>query len=150
MGDEKAMTEDAKRELQRTRLTKLFDFLKAYVDLRYPPVRDIGQQLRTLWLDDLPAHSSVQLFRDGAVGEEQTADFVTVLRIARPTTTTCPAPPTAISAWLQPGWQDLDGRVDAHPSRNFPTKEGRARIARFEDDPKRPLALQRWRGERGE
>jgi hypothetical protein len=41
------------RQAMRERLTKLFEFLKAYTDLRYPPVREINSQLRTLWLKEL-------------------------------------------------------------------------------------------------
>jgi hypothetical protein len=41
---------------ERDRLRKVFEFLKAYTELRYPPVRDVAQQLRILWLKDLPQH----------------------------------------------------------------------------------------------
>ncbi len=55
--------EQATDNLVRVRLTKLFEFLRAYVDLRFPPVRDITQQPRYVWLEDLPAHPSIELFR---------------------------------------------------------------------------------------
>ena len=51
---------------QRERLLKVFEFLKAYTELRYPPVRDIGQQLRVLWLKNLPEHPSVEVFQGDA------------------------------------------------------------------------------------
>ena len=55
----------------RERLIKLFEFLKAYTDLRFPPVRDIAQQPQSLWLEGLPAHPSVELFRDVGKSEEE-------------------------------------------------------------------------------
>ena len=58
----------------RERLTKLFEFLKAYTDLRYPPVRDIAQQPRLLWLHDLPSHPSVELFRDKGKSDDGDAE----------------------------------------------------------------------------
>jgi hypothetical protein len=58
------MNKQPDTQTKRERLIQLFKFLKAYTDLRYPPVRDINQQPRTLWLKDLPKHSSVELFRD--------------------------------------------------------------------------------------
>jgi hypothetical protein len=80
----------------RERLTKLFEFLKAYSDLRYPPVRNIAQQPRSLWLKDLPPRPSVELFRDAdkdenKVDEAEESDIV--LRLTRPVMTQCPSPP---------------------------------------------------------
>jgi very-short-patch-repair endonuclease len=144
------MTVDAENQLQRGRLTRLFEFLKAYVDLRYPPVRDITQQLRVLWLDERPDHPAMELFRDESAEEERGGDFATVLRVARPPTTACPAPPAPIGDWLKDGWQHLDGKLEIHPSRNTPAEKGRARIERFEDDPRREAVLERWRKAREE
>lgn len=144
------MTQDAKRELERGRLTRLFDFLKAYVDLRYPPVRDIAQQLRVLWLDERPDHPAVELFRDETEEDQRTDDFAIVLRVARPPTTACPAPPAPLNEWLKDGWQHLDGKVEIHPSRNVPAEKGRARIERFEDEPRRAAVLEHWRKAREE
>jgi|GEM_PF-4953779 len=68
------MNDQPNTQAKRERLTKLFEFLKAYTDLRYPPVRDINQQPRTLWLKDLPAHPSVELFRDTGKTDDETDD----------------------------------------------------------------------------
>ena len=97
------MNKQPNTQTKRERLTKLFEFLKAYTDLRYPPVRDITQQLRTLWLKDLPAHPSVELFRDIGKTDDETDDSDVALRLTRPTITACPPPPTSLSEWLKPG-----------------------------------------------
>ncbi len=55
------MDEKADNPVLRQRVSKLFEFLKAYVDLRYPPIRNISQQPGVLWLDDLPPHPSIEL-----------------------------------------------------------------------------------------
>lgn len=39
---------------------KLFEFPKAYVELRYPPISNISQQPGVLWIDDLPANPSIE------------------------------------------------------------------------------------------
>ncbi len=91
------MNKQPDTQTMRERLTKLFQFLKAYTDLRYPPVRDINQQLRTLWLKDLPAHSSVELFRDAGKTDDEGEDCDIVLRLTRPATTPCPPPPAPLS-----------------------------------------------------
>ena len=68
------MSDQPNTQAARDRLTKLFEFLKAYTDLRFPPVRDIDQQPRSVWLKDLPAHPCVELFRDIAKPEEAGED----------------------------------------------------------------------------
>ena len=134
---------------QRERLLKVFEFLKAYLDLRYPPVRDIGQQMRTLWLKDLPQHSSIEIFRPNNNEEEETEVSDIILQITRPTLTNCPTPPAAIVDWLKPGWQNIDVTAEIQPSRNV--MEGKqTRIERFEEVPQRAIAFRRWVQDRTE
>src|SRR2546425_5692929 len=86
------MSAQANTQPLRDRLTKLFEFLRAYTALRFPPVRDIAPQPRSLWLKDLPSHSSVELFRDVGKSEEESDDSDIVLRLTRPVITQCPFP----------------------------------------------------------
>lgn len=135
----------------RERLTKLFEFLKAYIDLRYPPVRDVSQQPRSLWLKDLPSHPSVELFRDAGKTEDEVDEFEEsdiVLRLTRPVITQCPPPPPVLSDWLKSGWQEASGKVEAYPTRNIIGKDGRTLIERFEADSRRPLLLRTWQQQR--
>lgn len=134
-------------QTMRERLTKLFEFLKAYTDLRYPPVRDIKQQLQTLWLKDLPAHSSVELFRDTGKTDDESEDSDIVLRLTRPATTPCPPPPSALSEWLKLGWREYRGTVEVEATRNV-VKDGKTRIERFEDNFQRPALLRDWQRQR--
>ncbi len=144
------MNEQSATQPQRDRLLKVFEFLKAYLDLRFPPVRDIGQQMRTLWLKDLPQHTSIEVFRNAVNADEQSEDSDIILRITRPSLTNCPSPPGPIAEWIKSGWQDIDGKLEFHPSRNVLEKDGRARIERFEEVPQRPTLFRRWQQERGE
>ncbi|MGH7989643.1 MAG: hypothetical protein ACREDS_05525, partial [Limisphaerales bacterium] len=142
------MNEQAQPQLERERLLKIFEFLKAYTELRYPPIRDVGQQLRALWLKNLPEHSSLEIFQGNGKAEDESEDSDIVFRITRPTITNCPSPPAAIADWLVFGWQDINGNVEVHPSRNVPIKDGGARIERFEEDSQRPALLRRWQHSR--
>ncbi|MEW6304783.1 MAG: AAA domain-containing protein [Verrucomicrobiota bacterium] len=141
------MTQETDTQQVRERFTKLFEFLKAYTDLRYPPVRDIDQQLRTLWLKDLPAHPSVELFKDPGHGVHEGDDSDVVLRLTRPTITRCPAPPAPLVEWLNPGWQELGGRVEVEKTRTN-GKGPKAQVERFEDDYRRPSLLRSWQQQR--
>ncbi len=132
----------------RERLTKLFEFLKAYTDLRFPPVRDIAQQPRSLWLKDLPSHSSVELFHDVGKSEEEVEDSDIVLRLTRPVVTQCPLPPAALAEWLKPGWRELPSSVEIQPTRNVVGRDGRTVVERFDADSRRPSLLCSWKQER--
>ena len=132
----------------RERLTKLFEFLKAYTDLRYPPVRDIAQQPRSLWLKDLPSHPSVELFRDTGKSDVEAEDSDIVLRLTRPVITNCPPPPTALSEWVKPSWQELTGTVEVQSTRNVIGKDGKTKIELFGADSQRPLLLSEWQQRR--
>ena len=133
---------------QRERLLKVFEFLKAYTELRFPPVRDVEQQLRFLWLKTLPQHPSVEVFRGNGEADIESEDAGIVLRVTRPNVTACPAPSPAIADWLKAGWQDINGSVDVYASRNVPDEGGQARIERFEEAAQRPALLARWQQER--
>jgi hypothetical protein len=91
------MSEQPNMQPVRERLTKLFEFLKAYIDLRYPPVRDIAQQPHFLWLKDLPTHTSVELFRDAGKPTDEAENNDIVLRLTRPAITRCPSSPAGLS-----------------------------------------------------
>jgi very-short-patch-repair endonuclease len=133
------------------RLLKVFEFLKTYLDLRYPQVRDISQQMRVLWLNDLPRHNSIEIFRPNDDPEklsEEDSDII--LRITRPGLTPCPTPPAAIAAWLKPGWQEIDAIAEVQPSRTLGEKNGSTRIERFEEVPQRPAVFRKWQEIRAE
>src|SRR3989304_5789011 len=77
------LTEHPNTHPVRERLTKLFEFLKAYVDLRFPPVRDIAHQPHFFWLKDLPAHASIELFLDAGNPTDEAENNDIVLRLTR-------------------------------------------------------------------
>lgn len=132
----------------RERLTKLFEFLKAYSDLRYPPVRDITRQPHSLWLKDLPAHSSIELFREAGKSDDESDAIDIVLRLTRPIITHCPPPPAALSEWLKPGWQEFPGKVEVQSARNVVGRDGKTLVERFETDSRRLSLLRAWQQQR--
>lgn len=142
------MSDQPKTQSVRERLTKLFEFLKAYADLRYPPVRDIAQQPYSLWLKDLPSHASVELFRDTSKPNDEVEDNSVILRLTRPAITKCPSPPAALSEWLKSGWQEISGKAEAQPTRNVIGTDGKTLIERFDADSSRPSLLRVWQQQR--
>ena len=136
--------------LVRARLTKLFKYLKAYSDLRYPSVRDIDQQPGVIWLGKLPENPAVELFCETPRIEEFSEDDDIVLRLQRPTTKPCPEPPSILSEWLAPGWNDHRGQVEALSSRNLVGPEGKPTVEHFHAEPQRPAALRQWQETRAQ
>ncbi|HSY53438.1 MAG TPA: AAA domain-containing protein, partial [Opitutaceae bacterium] len=137
-------TEPHDLQPKRERLTKVFEFLKAYTELRYPPVQDIAQQTGVFWLKDLPPHSSVELSHHPEEIESAEDPAEIVLRITRPALTECPDPPVEIIDWLMPGWQEIENVVAVHPSHTVPYKNERGRIELFEEVSRRPALLKEW------
>ncbi len=133
---------------KRQRLVKLFEFLKAYTDMRFPAVRDISKQPQSLWLADLPSHSSVELFQQLSTTEDRTEDSDLVLRLSRPVITPCPTPPRELSEWLKPGWQEVSGRAETRESRNVVDKDGNTSIEQFAASSERPSLFQPWNRQR--
>ncbi len=150
MPEDKVAVEKKTTSVIKDRFKNLFEFLKAYNDLRTPVVRDISEQIATLWLDSLPKHASVKLFdyipkKDVVEGTETPQNENDILlQVARPTITPCPKPPIILADWLIPGWTKIDRTVDVRESKNITTKGGDTKIEKFEDNPERKAAYKEW------
>jgi very-short-patch-repair endonuclease len=141
----------------RDRLLRVFRYLEALNEHRNPVKRHIGEQLWTLWLEDLPDHPSIRRGTpavaeplgldapdDGLSAPRQDPDFV--LKIARPRLTSPPALPVAIEGWLEAGWEDPFKEVSRLESKKE-TSPGAAYV-RFAADPKRVAAFEQWKEHR--
>jgi hypothetical protein len=95
----------------RDRLLRVFRYLDALNEHRNPVKRHIDEQLWTLWLKELPNHSSIRRgssiavevstpvdSHEGLPTERREPDFI--LKIARPKLTNPPPPPALIEPWL--------------------------------------------------
>jgi very-short-patch-repair endonuclease len=142
----------------RDRLLRVFRYLEALNEHRNPVKRQIDEQLWTLWLKELPNHSSIKTgsslavevptpvgSHEGLPTERRESDFI--LKIARPRLTNPPTPPALIEPWLEAGWENPFKEVSTLESRNEVASGGSARL-RFGSDPKRGPALDQWKAHR--
>jgi very-short-patch-repair endonuclease len=142
----------------RDRLLRVFRYLAALNEHRNPVKRQIGEQLWTLWLKDLPDHPSIRrgtspaaevpalaASDDGLPPERHDSDFV--LKIARPRLTNPPTPPALIDPWLEAGWENPLKEVSTLESKGEASTRGAERV-RFSGDPKRVAALEQWKARR--
>lgn len=144
---------DTDTSVIQSRLKNLFEFLKAYNDLRTPVVSDISQQIATLWLTSLPKHPSVRLNEYTVSNKQESEDDARqendiVLEVTRPIMTPCPKAPEILSDWLIPGWTKIDQKAEARKSRNVVTKKGETSVEKFDDVVERKISFDTWNKKR--
>jgi len=149
-----------KLRIARDKLTRVFRYLEALNQHRNPAKRQIHEQPWSLWLHGLPSHSTIK--RGAAKSstskskpkETQPAesdgvgDFL--LKVQRPVLTRPPEPPDDIANWLEAGWDNPSEEIVFRESQAESDPSGSPRVARFEDDKARTVALQRWKLSRDE
>jgi energy-coupling factor transporter ATP-binding protein EcfA2 len=128
------------------RLGQVFKFLKELNNLRNPVPRDLSSYSDVLRLDSWPAHPCINVRRGDRTSEADDGHgeaMEPVIRVKRPTLTSCPPPPAALDEWLKPGWQSPESPAQVLKSRN--TKKGKKTITiAFEDDADRVSAWEKW------
>lgn len=133
----------------RSKLIQIFRYLQALNQLRNPVQREVNDQEWTLWLHDLPDHpcirrgtisDSSEASDDGSEDDTGSSDDF-ILKVKRPAITEPPDPPKDLDAWLQPSWQNVDGKVLVHPTIN---QGAGNRIRNFSDEPRLKTLLDEW------
>jgi hypothetical protein len=132
----------------RSKIRQLYAFLKEANQLRFRPVRAVGDQPKILRLADLPAHESAQLYRPVRTTEGQEIPD-TLIRVRRPALTRCPTPPESVAPWLLLGWDDptKEGKVAESQNITVPGdgEDGEDTVTvRFEDDEQRFADWDAW------
>jgi hypothetical protein len=115
----------------KDRIRQLYGFLKEANQLRYPPVRQLKDQPEVIRLADMPAHPAMQPYRPVPGAENQQVSDI-LMRIGRPTTTRCPAPPESVATWLVPGWDDPINVASYAEGRNQVSDGGKTVTVRFD------------------
>lgn len=134
----------------QSRLKNLFEFLKAYNDLRTPVVSDISKQISTVWLSSLPDHPSIRLneyitsVKKKESEDDGQQDNDIVLEVTRPIMTPCPKPPEILSDWLISGWTKIDQKAEVRRSRNVVTNKNETVTEKFEESIDRKTAFDVW------
>ena len=132
----------------RTRLNKVFRFLKELNQLRNPVVRDLSGYAEVMRLDSWPVHPFIEIRRGDRYEEDDepsgAAELEPPIRVRRANLTPCPRPPELLDGWLKPGWWTARAEVEVLASRNFPDKERGSITVPFEAEEERVAALKAW------
>ncbi len=139
-------------EITRNRIRQIFRFLKDFNGLRNPVTRQISEQPWSLWIRELPAHTSLWLRgRDPGdaksnEGGEELGELL--LRVRRADVPKPPAVPAILNGWLPNNWKDPT--VDAVVPLSEREVRGSAgpEVEKFEAVQERVDAFRDWRVER--
>src|SRR5258705_6903442 len=143
--------DDEKLRVAREKLTRVFRYLEALNQHRNPAKRQLREQPWSLWMRDLPDHSSVQ--RGAAKVSSSKAkdkngltmeDSSYVLKVRRPRLSRPPEPPEEISAWLENGWDVPSNAVVVEETLEESENSREHGIEKFAEDPARTAALESW------
>lgn len=152
-----------KHETTKERITQIFRYLQELDHLRNPVQRQIGGQLWNMWMRDLPEHSSIVVGSfmeqdettltegsDTAGGSAFLDDIL--LKVQRPELKAAPQPPETLLAWLENGWQKIDGTVRIIDSKTTDEKDegGNPVIVTFDEDAERVRLFREWNRKREE
>jgi very-short-patch-repair endonuclease len=143
----------------RERLSHVFQYLEALNQHRNPAKRQLREQLWSLWLNDLPAHPSIERGSPRTLGEGEggllaspaendNQDFV--LKVSRAKLTRPPDAPTMLKPWLENGWEDPFKEAQFYEAKNEPNDKGELVFVRFHEDPDRLTARDSWKVKRDE
>jgi hypothetical protein len=149
---------DASIEVGRDRLIRVFRFLEALSHHRSPVKRLLSNYSWSMRLSDLPDHPAIKInlaFPSGSRSDPEPpaptngeSVEAVILRVNRPKRTQPPPPPEPIADWIEPGWEDPNGVVRARQSRNERDAQELTAVNRFDEDPRRPEALNLWLSQR--
>lgn len=137
------------QDVCQSRVRQVFEFLKALNEHRNPVVRQVTEHPWNLWLDDLPAHPSIEFqsrnteFDSGGEGVEDTS-LGALLRVERPHLTNAPTPPTVIREWLHSGWEEPERAPEVVESREEKRPNGESITERFDGKAERIAAKNLW------
>lgn len=131
----------------KSKIRQLYQFLKEANQLRFRPIRVLSEQPKVVRLADMPDHPAMQLFRP--IRNENVQELPdTIIRVARPRLTRCPAPPISIVTWLLPAWDDPTKVVSIAESQNVADDHGATLTVRFQDDRLRVSDFNAWSEQR--
>src|ERR1700746_2192989 len=148
-----------KLRVAREKLTRVFRYLEALNQHRNPAKRQLREQPWSLWMRDLPDHSSIQTgaakicspkAKDKYSQAIEDTGSNYILKVRRPRLTRPPEPPKEISAWLEDGWDDPSNAVAVDETLEESESSREQRIEKFADDPARTAAFERWKPLRDE
>lgn len=132
---------DQSRELARTKIQKVFSYIRELTKLRTPPVAKLSSYEWNLRFSSLPSYPTIQT----AYIPDDESDFDGVfLRVKRPVETPCPPPPPILYDWIENGWEQITVESTHIEARNKRNDQNLTITELFDENPDRIQAFETW------
>ena len=133
---------------QKNKVTKLFQFLKQFNDIKNPTIVDITSQQWIKYLDSIPKHETIL---NNIHNPEVDSDIL--FSIDKPKLRECPSLPIELKEWIGKGWNDLSKEVlvKKHIEKiEYEIDENNKKVEKivkinFEDDVDRVAVFSKWK-----
>ena len=130
----------------KNRIQKVFSYIRELTKLRTPPISQSSAYDWQLRYSALPNYPTIQTV---SISDDSQDDFDDViLRVKRPTETSCPHPPKELESWIENGWEQLNSEATHLDAKNKTDKSGQTVTEKFEDDLERVAAFRSWKQNR--
>ncbi|NLX90514.1 MAG: AAA family ATPase [Firmicutes bacterium] len=136
----------------REKVIALYKYIMELCALKYRVVTDVEKQYWVCYLKDIPDDpENISIFYRDRV-EEETDDDTVLLTVKKPDFQRCPAPPTVLTEWLEPGWDHFTNKVKV---KNILSKSVSKNVGDKEQEPEyfgnseqRVKAFEKWNAQR--
>jgi very-short-patch-repair endonuclease/energy-coupling factor transporter ATP-binding protein EcfA2 len=126
----------------KSRVERLFQFIRAYTKLQHPAARHVSEQPLSdmqMPFDALPTSSE---WLTHWVETEAPREWLLKVKLCPPTP--CPTPPPALAGWLLPGWDKFTQPAHKVAEKTTVDAQGQTQIETFEADAERPTSYAQW------
>lgn len=128
-------------DITRRKLLQVFNYVKAYNELKNPVIINVKDYKWTMSLSDLPIHQSIKLF-------EASNDGDTILKVKRPIISECPKPLEKLAPWISENWREIDSNIILLETIKTEDENGNQIIVSIEDNSELKRLFEDWNDRR--
>lgn len=124
----------------------LYKFIKELCALNQSIVMDVTKQIWNCPIKNIPVdEQNIELFYRDRIEEEASSGDI-ILEVRKPEHQDCPKPDEIFADWLAPKWYmfDSEAKIKEKPFDGETASDETSEIERFNDDPERVEAFDKW------
>jgi len=141
------------REKATVLIIRILKFLQEFQRAKSHPVLNLEEHSWKLYFEELPHYSLIQVgphfeYLKQLFEDENFVESNFILKIGRPTETSCPPPSVVAEKWLKPGWETPGVEPQINLNKTYKNLVGKTVTEAFDDSPERVEAFDDWLEER--
>lgn len=126
----------------KSKVERLFQFIRAFTNARNPIKRQLSEQPAADLQIEYLALPNLSEWVEYWSGSEEKREWLLRVKICPPVP--CEPPPEITRDWLLPGWERYSEPARHVEEKTIPNKQSVNQIVRFSDDPKRKSTWDAW------